>query len=199
GKTYVAEGDSDKQTETSSGQNAFYKHLMNGVSHMLPFVIGGGILIAISFLFGVESYDPDSEEFNRFAQALHFIGDGNAFKLMIPVLAGFIAMSIADRPGFAPDMVAGFMATQGDSGFIGGIIAGFHAGYIMNVIKTRLQNFPASLEGIKTILLYPLLSIFITGMIMFFVVEKPVGWFNTALGGWLSGMGSTNAVILGFV
>src|SRR5699024_4321492 len=102
GKTYVAEGDSDKQTETSSGQNAFYKHLMNGVSHMLPFVIGGGILIAISFLFGVESYDPDSEEFNRFAQALHFIGDGNAFKLMIPVLAGFIAMSIADRPGFAP-------------------------------------------------------------------------------------------------
>src|SRR5699024_3598301 len=142
GKTYVAEGDSDKQTETSSGQNAFYKHLMNGVSHMLPFVIGGGILIAISFLFGVESYDPDSEEFNRFAQALHFIGDGNAFKLMIPVLAGFIAMSIADRPGFAPGMVAGFMATQGDSGFIGGIIAGFLAGYIMNVIKTRLQNFP---------------------------------------------------------
>src|SRR5699024_10902840 len=126
-------------------------------------------------------------------------GDGNAFKLMIPVLAGFIAMSIADRPGFAPGMVAGFMATQGDSGFIGGIIAGFLAGYIMNVIKTRLQNFPASLEGIKTILLYPLLSIFITGMIMFFVVEKPVGWFNTALGGWLSGMGSTNAVILGFV
>src|SRR5699024_6877975 len=120
-----------------------------------------------------ESYDPDSEEFNRFAQALHFIGDGNAFKLMIPVIAGFIAMSIADRPGFAPGMVAGFMSNQGDSGFIGGIIVGFLAGYIMNVINTRLQNFADCLEGIKTILLYPLLSIFITGMIMFFVVEKP--------------------------
>src|SRR5699024_12007117 len=100
---------------------------MNGVSHMLPFVIGGGILIAIGYLFGVESYKPESDDFNRFAQALNIIGGGNAFKLRIPVLAGGIAMGIADRPGCAPGMVGGFMAAQRGSGGIGGLIAGFLA------------------------------------------------------------------------
>lgn len=118
---------------------------------------------------------------------------------MIPVLAGFIAMSIADRPGLAPGMVGGFMAAQSDAGFIGGIIAGFLAGYIVIFLKNRLKSLPSSLEGIKTILLYPLLSIFFTGMIMFFIVQKPVGMFNTALSGWLSGMGTSNAIILGVI
>lgn len=196
---YTSDGKSGEEKDDSKSQNAFYKHLMNGVSHMLPFVVGGGILIAFGFLFGIESHIADSEEYNRFAEALNTIGGGNAFGLMIPVLAGFIAMSIADRPGLAPGMVGGFMAAQGDSGFIGGIVAGFLAGYLVVLLKKALQKLPASLEGIKTILLYPVLSIFLTGMIMFFVVEKPVGLFNTALSGWLSGMGTSNAVVLGVI
>ncbi|PAV27659.1 PTS fructose transporter subunit IIA [Virgibacillus profundi] len=186
-------------TEKSKGQNAFYRHLMNGVSHMLPFVVGGGILIALGFLFGIEAHIPGEEGYNRFAEALNTIGGGNAFGLMIPVLAGFIAMSIADRPGLAPGMIGGFMAAQGGSGFIGGIIAGFLAGYIVVWLKNVLKNLPQSLEGIKTILLYPVLSVFITGMIMFFIVDQPVGAFNTALGDWLAGMGTTNAVLLGLI
>ncbi|WP_243299048.1 PTS fructose transporter subunit IIABC [Bacillus litorisediminis] len=184
---------------SSTGQHAFYKHLMNGVSHMLPFVVGGGILIAIGFIFGITSHLPGDENYNRFAEALNTIGGGNAFGLMVPVLAGFIAMSIADRPGLAPGMVGGFMAAQGGSGFLGGLIAGFLAGYVVILLKKVLQGLPKSLEGIKTILLYPVLAMFITGMVMFFVVDKPVAAFNTALGGWLAGMGTTNAVILGLI
>lgn len=189
----------DKEESSKSNQNSFYTHLMNGVSHMLPFVVGGGILIALGFLFGIEAHIPDTENYNKFAEALNTIGGGNAFGLMIPVLAGFIAMSIADRPGLAPGMVGGFMAAQGGSGFLGGLIAGFLAGYIILLLKKLLTNFPQSLEGIKSILLYPVFGIFFTGMIMFFVVDTPVTWFNEALGSWLQGMGTANAVILGLV
>lgn len=189
----------ESNEQGKSGLGAFYKHLMNGVSHMLPFVVGGGILIALGFMFGIESHIEGEDGYNRFAEALNTIGGGNAFGLMIPVLAGFIAMSIADRPGLAPGMVGGFMAAQGNSGFIGGIIAGFLAGYAVIGLKKILRNLPQSIEGIKTILLYPLLSIFITGMVMFFIVEKPVGAFNTALSDWLAGMGTTNAVVLGLI
>lgn len=185
--------------EQKNKQNAFYKHLMNGVSHMLPFVVGGGILIAISFMFGIHSADPNSAEYNKFAAALSTIGGGNAFGLMVPVLAGFIAMSIADRPGLAPGMVGGFMAAQGGSGFLGGLIAGFLAGYIVVGLKRLLAGMPQSLDGIKTILLYPLLSIFTTGILMFFVINEPVGAFNKALTEWLSGMGTGNAVLLGII
>jgi len=189
----------EENTQKGTGQNAFYKHLMNGVSHMLPFVIGGGILVAIGFLFGIQSHVVGNPDYNRFAEALNTIGGGSAFGLMIPVLAGFIAMSIADRPGLAPGMVGGFMAAQGDSGFLGGLIAGFLAGYIVLGIKKLLQNLPQSLEGIKSILLYPVLSIFATGMIMFFVVETPVGMFNNVLSTWLQSMGTANAILLGLV
>lgn len=199
GDAPILEVETSDHKEETSKQPAFYKHLMNGVSNMLPFVVGGGILIAFGFLFGIESHIPGDPDYNRFAEALHTIGGGNAFGLMIPVLAGFIAMSIADRPGLAPGMVGGFMAAQSDAGFIGGIIAGFLAGYIVIFLKNRLKSLPSSLEGIKTILLYPLLSIFFTGMIMFFIVQKPVGMFNTALSGWLSGMGTSNAIILGVI
>lgn len=187
------------EVEAARNQPGFYRHLMNGVSHMLPFVVGGGILIALGFLFGIEAHVEGSPEYNRFAEALNVIGGGNAFGLMIPVLAGFIAMSIADRPGLAPGMVGGFLAAQGDSGFIGGIIAGFLAGYTVILLRKSFKNLPQSLEGIKTILLYPLFSIFITGMIMFFVIEAPVGMFNTSLSNWLSGLGTSNAVILGLI
>lgn len=202
GGTYQAKQDpleDDTEVHTKSKQNPIYKHLMNGVSHMLPFVVGGGILIALGFAFGINAHIEDNPTYNVFADALNTIGGGNAFGLMIPVLAGFIAMSIADRPGLAPGMVAGFMAAQGTSGFLGGIIAGFLAGYIVVGLKKALQGLPASLEGIKTILLYPLLGIFITGMLMFFVIEGPIGAFNQALQNWLSGMGTANAVLAGLI
>lgn len=179
--------------------STIYKHLMNGVSNMLPFVVGGGILIAISFMFGIHSANPDDPSYNAFAAALNTIGGGNAFGLMIPVLAGFIAMSIADRPGFAAGMVGGLLAATGGAGFLGGLVAGFLAGYLVVGLKKVFKGFPASLEGIKTILLYPLLGIALTGLIMLYVVNKPVGALNTAISEWLSGLGTGNAVLLGIV
>jgi PTS system fructose-specific IIC component len=172
---------------------------MNGVSNMLPFVVGGGILIAISFMFGIHASDPNHETYNAFAEALSTIGGGNAFGLMIPVLAGFIALSIADRPGLAPGMVGGFMAAQGGAGFLGGLIAGFLAGYIVVLLKKLLSGMPASLEGIKPVLLYPVLSIFSVGMIMFFVVNKPVSALNGLISEFLGGLGTGNLVLLGLL
>lgn len=179
--------------------STIYKHLMNGVSNMLPFVVGGGILIAISFLWGFNSANPEDPSYNVIAEALMKIGGGNAFALMVPVLSGFIAMSIADRPGFAAGMVGGALAASGGAGFLGGLVAGFLAGYVVVGLKKVLTGIPASLEGIKTILLYPLLGIAITGFIMVFVVNKPVGALNTAISEWLSGLGTGNAVLLGIV
>ncbi len=176
-----------------------YKHLMNGVSNMLPFVVGGGILMAISFMFGIHSNDPTDPSYHPIAAALNTIGGGSAFALMIPVLAGFIAWSIADRPGFAPGMVGGMLATMGGAGFLGGLVAGFLAGYIVNGIKRFLKRLPASIEGIKTILLYPLLGITITGFMMYFVINKPVALLNTAITEGLSALGTGNAVLLGMI
>ena len=176
-----------------------YKHLMNGVSNMLPFVVGGGILIAICFMFGFNAFKPDDPTYNPIAEALMTIGGGNAFALMVPVLAGFIAMSIADRPGFAAGMVGGMLANAGGAGFLGGLIAGFLAGYLVVGLKKVLTFMPASLEGIKTILLYPLLGIALTGFIMLFVVNKPVGALNQGISHWLSNLGTGNAVLLGII
>ena len=166
---------------------------------MLPFVIGGGILIAICFMFGIHAFDPKDPSFNPFAKVLMDIGGGTAFKLMIPVLAGYIAMSIADRPGLAPGMVGGLIAANSGAGFLGGIIAGFLAGYVVVGLKKMFSGLPQSLEGIKPMLLYPLLGIFFTGMIMVYVIADPVAHLNTALGDWLKNMGQANAVILGIV
>ncbi|RUL52239.1 PTS fructose transporter subunit IIABC [Lysinibacillus antri] len=179
--------------------STIYKHLMNGVSNMLPFVVGGGILIAISFMFGINAANPDDPTYNSFAEALNKIGGGSAFALMIPVLAGFIASSIADRPGFAPGMVGGMLAASGGAGFLGGLVAGFLAGYLVEGLKKVLAGLPASIEGIKTILLYPLLGISLTGLIMYYVINKPVGALNTAISDWLAGLGTGNAVLLGIV
>ncbi|WP_462413140.1 PTS fructose transporter subunit IIABC [Neobacillus sp. Marseille-QA0830] len=201
----IYKGGVSEKTNDESGKkgrsigSTIYKHLMNGVSNMLPFVVGGGILIAISFIFGFNSANPDDPSYNEFAAALKTIGGGNAFALMVPVLSGFIAMSIADRPGFAAGMVGGMMAASGGAGFLGGLVAGFLAGYVVVGLKKLLANFPTSLEGIKTILLYPLLGIAITGLIMLYVVNKPVGALNTAISDWLSGLGTGNAVLLGIV
>ncbi|WPC40505.1 fructose-specific PTS transporter subunit EIIC [Clostridium sp. JS66] len=190
-----SEGSSSKNERTG-----FYKHLMNGVSNMLPFVVGGGILIAISFMFGIKAFDPKDPTFRPIAKLLMDIGGGaGAFSLMIPVLAGFIGMSIADRPGFAPAMVGGLLANTSGAGFLGGLIAGFLGGYVVVLLKKVFAGLPQSLEGIKPVLLYPLFGIFITGAIMLLVIANPVKAINTGLTAWLGSMGTTNKVILGLV
>jgi PTS system fructose-specific IIC component len=192
-------GQSEKSSEQKAPRSGFYKHLMNGVSNMLPFVVGGGILIAISFMFGYNSANPDDPSYNPIAAVIKAIGGDNAFALIVPVLAGFIALSIADRPGFAPGMVGGMMAAHGGAGFLGGLIAGFLAGYIVLLLKRVFAGLPRSLEGIKSILIYPLLGIAITGFLMHYVVNNPVAWINKEIADWLTGLGTGNAVLLGIV
>lgn len=188
-----------KEAIKDKKQPVFYKHLMNGVSNMLPFVVGGGIIIAISFMFGIKAADPNDPSYHALAKLLMDIGGGAAFKLMIPVLAGFIAMSIADRPGFAPGMVGGFIAGATGAGFLGGIIAGFLGGYVVAGLKRAFARLPQTLEGLKPMLLYPLFGILITGAVMTYVIADPVAAANTALGNWLENMGQGNAVILGII
>ncbi|MFZ7944362.1 MULTISPECIES: PTS fructose transporter subunit IIABC [Bacillaceae] len=188
-----------KESNQKESRKGFYKHLMNGVSNMLPFVVGGGILIAISFMFGYNSANPEDPSYNPIAAVINAIGGDNAFALIVPVLAGFIALSIADRPGFAPGMVGGLMAAHGGAGFLGGLIAGFLAGYIVLLLKKAFAGLPRSLEGIKSILIYPLLGIAITGFLMHYVVNNPVAWINKEIANWLTGLGTGNAVLLGVV
>jgi PTS system fructose-specific IIC component len=195
----VYQGNTGESTKQEEQRNGFYKHLMNGVSNMLPFVVGGGILIAISFMFGYNSSKPGDPSYNPIAAALMTIGGGNAFGLIVPVLAGFIALSIADRPGFAPGMVGGMMAASSGAGFLGGMIAGFLAGYIVLLLKRFFAGLPRSLEGIKSILIYPLLGIAITGFIMQFAIDKPVMLLNKEITHALSGLGTGNAVLLGII
>lgn len=173
---------------------AFYRHLMNGVSNMLPFVVGGGILIALSFFFE----DPVEGQISVFGEILSTIGGANAFFLMVPVLAGFIAMSIADRPGFAAGMVGGLMAATGGAGFLGGIIAGFLAGYLVVGLRKVFAFVPQSLDGIRTILLLPLFGIFLTGLTMYYIVT-PLSAVQNGLVGWLDGLGTGNIVLLGIL
>lgn len=182
-----------------------YKHLMNGVSHMLPFVVGGGILIAIAFLIDGFSVDLNSlpadqrANFGTITQgAALFKGiGGTAFGFLLPILAGFIAMSIADRPGLAVGFVGGSIAANGTSGFLGALVAGFVAGYIVNLLKKIFSKLPESLDGVKPVLLYPLLGIFLIGVIMQFVVEPPIGALNTAINNGLNGLNGASAVVLG--
>jgi PTS system fructose-specific IIC component len=203
GDAPVYHGGEDRNSSSSDegqkGGLGLYKHLMSGVSNMLPFVVGGGILIAFSFMFGIKAYDPSDPSFNQFAKLLMDIGGGNAFSLMVPVLAGFIGMSIADRPGFAPGMVGGLIAANGGSGFLGGLIAGFLGGYSVLLIKKLCKALPESLEGIKPVLIYPLLGIFITGAVMLLAINPPVKALNTGMQAWLQGMGSANRVLLGII
>ncbi|OHR70450.1 PTS fructose transporter subunit IIA [Bacillus sp. HMSC76G11] len=196
---YKSSGEKKTADSPKTGRSGFYKHLMNGVSNMLPFVVGGGILIALSFVFGIKAADPNDPSYHPVAEALSTIGGGNAFYLMIPVLAGFIAMSIADRPGFAPGMVGGLMAATGGAGFLGGLIAGFLAGYLVVGLKKAFSGLPNSLEGIKPVLLYPLFGILLTGLIMMFIIIEPVKALNDGLTVWLKGMGTGNLVLLGLI
>lgn len=197
-------GESGLESGDSVGHR-IYRHLMNGVSHMLPFVVGGGILIALAFLIDGFSVDLNAlplEERANFgtitplAAMFKSIG-GIAFGFMLPVLAGFIAMSIADRPGLAVGFVGGAIAANGTSGFLGALVAGFLAGYTVKLLKKVFEKLPDSLDGIKPVLLYPLLGIFIVGVVMTYAVEPPVGALNTMINNGLNGMSGTSAVLLG--
>ena len=174
-----------------------YKHLMSGVSNMLPFVVGGGILIAFSFMFGINASNPNDPSYNYFAKLLNDIGGGNAFFLMVPVMAGFIGMSIADRPGFAPAMVGGLISLNSGGGFLGGLIGGFLGGYITLLLKKIFNKLPESLDGIKPVLLYPLFGIFITGAIMYLFIVNPIAAINTGISNFLKNLGTGNLILLG--
>ncbi|MGY3725381.1 PTS system D-fructose-specific IIB component (F1P-forming), Frc family /PTS system D-fructose-specific IIC component (F1P-forming), Frc family [Granulicatella balaenopterae] len=174
-----------------------YKHLMNGVSHMLPFVVGGGVLIAISFLFGIYSFDPASDQFNPFAAQLKEIG-GFAMGMMTPILAAYIAESIGKRPALVTGFVAGVIANAGGAGFLGGIIGGFLAGYVIILLEKLLKNLPKTLDGLKAIFLYPLLGIFITGMIMNILVS-PMASINESMMQFLANFEHSNPLLLGII
>ncbi|MBN6774579.1 PTS fructose-like transporter subunit IIB [Pseudomonas granadensis] len=175
-----------------SEKTGVYKHLLTGVSYMLPMVVAGGLLIALSFVFGITAF----KEEGTLAAALMQIGGETAFKLMVPLLAGYIAYSIADRPGLAPGMIGGLLAGTLGAGFIGGIIAGFIAGYAAKAIS-RYVALPQSLEALKPILIIPLFASLITGLVMIYVVGKPVAGMLAALTQFLDSMGTTNAILLG--
>ncbi|MGF9765414.1 PTS fructose transporter subunit IIABC [Bacillus albus] len=190
----IKEDGKTESTEKEKGLGV-YKHLMNGVSNMLPFVVGGGILIALAFwVGGIKAEGP-------LAELLMSIGGGKtgAFLFLVPILAGFIASSIADRPGFMPGVVGGFLAAHANAGFLGGLIAGFLAGYVVLGLKKLFSRLPVQLEGIKPVLLYPVFGLLITGVVMQKVVNPPVVALNEMLTGWLNGLNGTNAILLGLI
>lgn len=205
GQTAVSEGAASNDKGGIGHQ--IYMHLMNGVSHMLPFVVGGGILIAIAFLLdsiGVDMASLSPEERGNFgtitpaAAVFKNIG-GVAFGFMLPILAGYIAMSIADRPGLAVGFIGGAIAANGKSGFLGALAAGFIAGYLVLLLKKLFEKLPKAVEKLSPVLLFPFFGILFMGLIMIFLVEPPIGALNTALNSALAGMGSTSKLVLGAV
>ncbi|MEG7473182.1 PTS fructose transporter subunit IIBC [Serratia marcescens] len=174
--------------------NGPYRHLLTGVSYMLPMVVAGGLCIALSFVFGIKAFEVK----DTLAAALMQIGGGSAFALMVPVLAGFIAFSIADRPGLTPGLIGGMLAVSTGAGFLGGIIAGFLAGYVAKAISSKLR-LPQSMEALKPILIIPLVASLITGLIMIYVVGTPVAKIMEGLTHWLQSLGTANAVLLGAI
>ncbi|MFD1991162.1 PTS fructose transporter subunit IIC [Paenibacillus nicotianae] len=176
--------------------NMFYKHLMNGVSNMLPLVIAGGLIIAFSFLFAFTKGGVDQVD-GSFGAALSTIG-GASMGLMVIVLSGFISFSIAGKPGLAPGLVGGVLAKDMGAGFIGGIIAGFVAGYIAHYLIKTIK-MPKNFEGLKPILIVPVLSVLAIGLLMVYVIGQPIEWLLTGLTAWLTNMGAGNAIILGAI
>ncbi|GAB1672655.1 fructose-specific PTS transporter subunit EIIC [Mannheimia haemolytica] len=187
----------DNAEAPTSEKKGLYKHLMTGVSHMLPLVVAGGLLIAISFMFGIEAF-KDETIAGGLPKALMDIGGGAAFHLMIAVFAGYVAFSIADRPGLAVGLIGGMLATTAGAGILGGIVAGFLAGYTVKFLNGAIQ-LPASLTSLKPILILPLLGSAIVGLLMIYVTNPPVKALMDALVEWLNTMGQTNAIILGII
>ena len=201
---HMSQADKDNAASTVDASDSFgrqiYKHLMNGVSHMLPFVIGGGILIALAFLF--DTFNPANPSGfgsgTPLSAFLMKIG-GASFGFMLPVLAGYIAMSIADRPGLVAGFVGGLLANQGGSGFLGALIAGFAAGYLVLLVKKLVSGLPQSLEGTKPVLFYPVLGVLFIGIAITFIINPPVSALNEWLMNSLQTMGTTSRVMLGLI
>ena len=206
-KSDVKNSDSDSTTQKSGAGHRIYTQLMNGVSHMLPFVVGGGILIAIAFLIDglcVDMASLSEAERANFGTitpvAALFKGIGGAaFGFMLPVLAGFIAMAIGDRPALALGFVGGYIAANGKSGFLGALVAGFVAGYVVVLLRKLCDRLPEALEKIAPVLIYPVVGILVIGLCMTYIVEPVMGGINTGLNNFLSGMSSTSRLLLGFI
>lgn len=188
---------SSSTPEKKQGLAGAYKHLMTGVSFMLPFVVAGGILIALSFAFG-GIYAYEEKNAGTFAYALFQIGANGAFVLMVPAIAGYISFSIADRPGLAPGMIGGLMAANLGAGFLGGIVAGYMAGYITASLNKWIQ-LPRNLEGLKPVLILPVLTTLLTGLLMYYVVAAPVADIMSSLKIWLESMQGGSALLLGLL
>ncbi|MDA9471555.1 PTS fructose transporter subunit IIC [Enterococcus sp. 5H] len=187
----------EKESETKGIGHSIYKNLMNGVSHMLPFVVSGGVLIAISFLWGIYSADPESVQFNQFAATLKEIG-GLAMGMMVPILSAYIAEGIAKRPGLAVGFVGGLVASNGGTGFLGGIVSGFLAGYVVLGLGYMFKILPKSLDGLKAIFLYPVLGVAVTGLIMY-VISDPMSSINEGMMSFLAGFENSSPLVLGII
>lgn len=185
--------------ETESAGRQVYKHLMNGVSHMLPFVIGGGILIALAFL--VDMQHAGTAQFGTGVPLAAFLKNigGLAFSMMLPILAGYIAVSIGERPALMPGIVGGFLATTGGSGFFGALFAGFIAGYLLLLLKKIFAHLPQALDGTKPVLIYPVLGLVLMGLIMTYIINPPTAFFNSWLADMLNSMTTSSRVALGFI
>lgn len=196
---YTSEKAEVQEAERLSIGQQVYKHLMNGVSHMLPFVVGGGILIALAFLLDDYTIDPAKFGSNTPVAALFNQIGGAAFGFMLPILAGFIGMSIADRPGLTVGVVGGYLANTGGAGFLGALAAGFISGYLILLLRKITSPLPKSLDGIKPMLIFPVLGILGIGLIMLKVLNPPLAAVNTAMTDWLNNMGSTSKLVLGVI
>ena len=208
---HSGEKSSSESTEGESVGRKIYKYLMEGVSNMLPFVVAGGILIALSFFWGINAFNPEDPSYNKFAELLFVLGK-LAFSMMLPILAGFIGRSIADRPGFIVGMVGGILADPSilglksaawlnytPSGFLGALVAGFLAGGIIIALRYIFSWIPRSLDGIKPIFLFPVLGSFIMGVLMLFVVNAPMAFIMTSFKNFIEALSGGEKVILGFV
>lgn len=193
----ASQTDEEESQLGNSVGRAIYKYLMNGVSHMLPFVVGGGVLIAVSFLFGIHSANPEHETYNPIAAFLNRTG-GIAFQLMVPILAAFIAESIAKRPGLVVGFIGGMIASTGGAGFLGGIVAGFIGGYLVVFLSKLFSKLPQSLDGLKAIFLYPVLGILLIGAVMTVLVE-PMTAINEGMKTFLADFQGANPILLGLI
>ena len=195
-QVYTGDANTEKQ-EIKAEKKGIYKHLMTGVSHMLPLVVAGGLLIAISFMFGIEAF-KDASIAGGLPKALMDIGGGAAFHLMIAVFSGYVAFSIADRPGLAVGLTGGMLASSAGAGILGGIISGFLAGYVVKFLNDIIK-LPASMQSLKPILILPLFGTAIVGLAMVYLINPPVAQIMEALSTWLKQMGDVNAVVLGII
>lgn len=208
---HSGEKSSSESTEGESVGRKIYKYLMEGVSNMLPFVVAGGILIALSFFWGINAFNPEDPSYNKFAELLFVLGK-LSFSMMLPILAGFIGRSIADRPGFIVGMVGGILANPSilglqsaewlsytPSGFLGALVAGFLAGGIIFALRYAFSWIPRSLDGIKPIFLFPVLGSFIMGVLMLFVINAPMAFIMTSFRNFIESMSGGEKIVLGFV